>query len=139
MTAQLPDADEIRRVACFTVGGIGDVICQTPTIEAIRERYPHATLTAIVRGNLRELADLNPHVDDVILFDATSVVAFMNFALSIRRRRFDLWVDLHVPTFNTVRSNHKDFFRNASPCGFSGRIHRNAIRSFSKRSIGPVT
>ena len=95
------------------LNGIGDIVCVSPTLQALKQRYPGAKLTVIVRPHLRELLDSSPSVDEVIPYETGRHWKRPLFMWKLNRRRFDLWVDLHVPTFNTVSSNRRDFTRNA--------------------------
>jgi len=119
MTAPVPDrrplppADHIGKIACLMINGIGDVICATPAIAALKDRYPRAQLSVIVRPHLRGLLERHPVVDRVLSYEVGSRWKRLVYLGQLRREHFDLWVDLHMPTFNTVSSNGRDFVRNA--------------------------
>jgi ADP-heptose:LPS heptosyltransferase len=53
----------------------------------------------------------------------------LTFLREIRRRRFDLWIDFHTPTFNTAGSNTRHFLRNAFLMRWSGATFRRAYAS----------
>lgn len=109
----LPPATEVRSVACLMLNGIGDIVCVSPAISALKQRYPAARFTALIRPHLRCLLDGSPNIDDFVFYETDRPWQRPLFMWNIYRRRFDLWVDLHVPTFNTVSSNQRDFRRNA--------------------------
>ena len=111
--AHLPPPAEVRTIACLMLNGIGDILCVTPTLQALRLRYPEAKLTVIIRPHLRELLDGNPCVDELLCYETDRKWKRPLFMWRLYRHRFDLWVDLHVPTFNTMSSNRRDFRRNA--------------------------
>jgi len=108
------------------LNGIGDILCVTPTIQAIKEAYPQAKLSVIVRPHLRSLLRDNPYVDDLIFYDTSRVWKRLIFLRVVRQQKFDLWVDLHVPTFNTVSNNGRDFFRNRMLMQSAGARYRLA-------------
>lgn len=110
---ELPPAERIGRIGCLMLGGIGDVLTTTPTLAALKARYPGARLVLVLRRRLVPLVAGNPHVDEVIGYDSSSLGARLGFFRELRRHRFDLWVDLHTPTFHTVSSAGKVFLRNA--------------------------
>jgi ADP-heptose:LPS heptosyltransferase len=110
---RLPPAEEVHRIACLMLGGIGDVLAATPATAALKALFPGAALTLILRRRLVPLAAANPHVDGVIAYDSASLWRRLHFVRALRRHRHDLWVDLHVPTFHTVASADKVFLRNA--------------------------
>ena len=109
----LPSADDVRSIACLMINGIGDILCVSPTIQALKERYPQARMTVVVRPHLRALLEGSPFVDELLFYETDRPWKRPMFMWRLYRRRFDLWVDLHVPTFNTVSSNQRDFRRNA--------------------------
>jgi ADP-heptose:LPS heptosyltransferase len=95
------------------LGGIGDILTTTPTLAALKALYPRASLVLVLRHRLAPLVYGNPHIDAVIPYDSSSLAARFEFFRSLRRDRFDLWVDLHTPTFHTVSSLTKVFLRNS--------------------------
>ncbi|MGE3877895.1 MAG: glycosyltransferase family 9 protein [Planctomycetota bacterium] len=109
----LPVADSITRIGCLMLGGIGDILTTTPTLAALKVLYPQASLVLVLRRRLAPLVNGNPHVDAVIPYDSSNLAARFEFFRSLRRERFDLWVDLHTPTFHTVSSLTKVFLRNS--------------------------
>ncbi len=109
----LPPPAEIRSIVCLMLGEIGDLVVVLPTIEALRERYPDARVTLIIRGFLADLVRADPRIDELFLLRAKTPVAKVAFVARLALRRWDMWVDLHTPTFNTVSSNGDVFRRNA--------------------------
>ena len=112
-TQDLPPATQVRTIACLMLNGIGDIVCVSPVFEALKRRYPAARLTIIMRLHLRGLVEGSAFVDDVLFYETARPWQRVVFMARANRRRFDLWVDLHVPTFNTMSSNRRDFLRNA--------------------------
>ena len=127
--AAAPAPQEVRRIGCLMLNGVGDILCASPALEALRDRYPTAHLTVMVRPHLRGLVEANPAVDEVLAFGSGSLGRRLAFLRELRRRRFDLWVDLHTPTFNTVTGNTRHFVRNAFLMRWSGARFRRAYAS----------
>ena len=109
----LPPAAEVQRIGCLMLNGIGDILCVTPALEALRGRYPRSRISMMIRPHLSSLLDGNPAVDDFVFYPPGAPWRKLPFVREARAKRFDLWVDLHAPTFNTVSSNARDFRRNA--------------------------
>jgi heptosyltransferase-2 len=108
----LPAATEVRTITALMLGEIGDLIVTTPTLAALRERYPQARLRVIVRRAMAELLASNPAVDELLLYDSRSRWTKIAFLGRLALMGHDLWVDLHTPTFNTWNTNDEVFRRN---------------------------
>lgn len=112
MTGALPPAGEVKTIVAFMLGEIGDLLVTTPTLRALKQHYPGARLSLIIRRQLADLVSANPDVDELVLYDGRSRLSKMRFLLSLRLRSWDMWVDLHTPTFNTWNTNDEVFRRN---------------------------
>lgn len=108
----LPDNHKVKTICCLILADIGDIMVCTPTITAIKERYPNAVLSVIVRKQFARLLKNNPNVDELIEYNQASSLTKLSLLLRLFIRRCDLWFDLHVPTFNTISSNDSVFSRN---------------------------
>jgi len=94
---------EIRpaRVCLIKPSSLGDVVHALPTLAALRTLWPGAHLAWVVNRGLRGLLDGHPDLDEVIPFDRAragfspgKIVATGRFLADLRRRRFDLAIDL---------------------------------------------
>lgn len=130
-----PPAADVRRIGCLMLNGVGDILCCTPALDALKARYPEAHLVAMVRPHLASLVDTHPAVDSVLPFGMGSAGERLRFLRRLRAERFDLFVDLHTPTFNTVTSNTRHFMRNALLILWSGARYR---RAYPSPPLGPL-
>jgi ADP-heptose:LPS heptosyltransferase len=81
------------RVLVIRLERVGDVLLITPTLRALRARFPNARIELLTRpGNAALLAG-NPHVDALIPF-----VSAARSALDVRAQGYDLVVDLQRAT-----------------------------------------
>ena len=62
-----------RRILAVHTQRIGDVICFTPMLSALRRRFPGAWLAALVQPPAHELLAGNPDVDSVIVYDPEAI------------------------------------------------------------------
>lgn len=122
----MPAPSEIRKIACLMINGIGDIICVTPALEALKTSYPDSEISVIVRPHLHDLIAGNPYVSRVLAYEVGATWKRLAYLLKLRREKFDLWVDLHAPTFNTMSSNRRDFLRNSLLMRASGARYRLA-------------
>jgi heptosyltransferase-2 len=78
---------------------IGDVVFTSPLVHAIKEAYPQASVSLVVKPSNREVARCIPGVDQVLTFDKraseSGPVGLVRVALGIRRRKFDLLIASH--------------------------------------------
>ena len=95
------DQIEPRRVCLIKPSSLGDVVHALPVLSALKDRWPDATFAWVVNSGLRGLVEGHPVLDEVIPFDRRGVgggprgwVRFGSFLRRLRRRRFDLVVDL---------------------------------------------
>lgn len=78
---------------------IGDVVLTTPVIRALRRAFPDAALAYLVEPPAAPIVSANPHLDEVIVAPRPAgpsrLTADLRLGGDLRRRRFDLVVDLH--------------------------------------------
>jgi predicted lipopolysaccharide heptosyltransferase III len=73
---------------------IGDVLLATPALEALRFAYPATRLTMLVNCGTEEVLFANPNLDQTMVLDRGSLLVQARFVRDLRRRRFDLVIDL---------------------------------------------
>jgi len=82
---------------------IGDTVLLTPAFRAIKAKYPDSHVCALVNDSTAPLLRNNPYVDEVIPFQRkrakegnvfSRFARQLSFLLDLRRRRFDLAIDL---------------------------------------------
>ena len=93
-----------RRVCVYRIGAIGDLVCATPAIFAIRRAYPDAYLTLLTTPgkyshsrHAEELFAGAEWLDEIITYDLDEVRNPRDriaFGAKLRVRKFDAWFDL---------------------------------------------
>ncbi len=90
-----------RRVCLIKPSSLGDVVHAFPLLAALRRHWPEARLSWVVNRGLRSLLDGHPDLDEVIPFDRNqirfrprAIGPVGRFLLDLRRREFDLAIDL---------------------------------------------
>lgn len=78
---------------------IGDLMLVTPVLRTLRANYPEARLTLLADKKLADLVAYNPYLDECLFIDKKGgdnhPLAFLKFILRVRRKRFDLVINLH--------------------------------------------
>lgn len=105
-----------KRVLIYRIGNIGDLVCALPALRAVRRAYPDAHLTLLTSSGCATLPgakDLLPEVawiDEILNYgreDIGTVQDQWRLAMTLRRRRYDVWV--HLPMeLTTVRRELRD-------------------------------
>lgn len=90
MTLSIPP----RNILVIKLRYLGDVLLATPTLEALKAAYPSAGLTVVVNRGTEAMLAGNPHVDEVLPLERGAILAQWRFLRELRRRRFDVVIDL---------------------------------------------
>lgn len=87
----------MNRILIIQTAFIGDVILATPVISALREKYPKAHITFLVRRGNEGLLANNPHLNEILIWDKrkSKYLNLLKMATAIRRKRFDAVYNLH--------------------------------------------
>ena len=92
------DPDSVRTILVMRLYFVGDMLLATPVLEALKTRFPEASLAVLLKKRARAVLDGNPHVDEVLEYDGAAryhwPVWRWRLATELRRRRVDLAVDL---------------------------------------------
>jgi ADP-heptose:LPS heptosyltransferase len=100
----LPNPDHFQNILVIDFGQLGDVVLSLPALKAIREKFPDAKITLFVGKSPAQFVGISGLADEVIMVDRvelrdgpriTSIREVFRIAGDIRRRGFDLVIDLH--------------------------------------------
>jgi heptosyltransferase-3 len=99
--------DRVERILVVRKDNIGDVLCTTPAVRALRQAFPHARLAMLVARHCRVVVERNPDLDEVYTYTKAKyrpglsrLQALWSLARLIRHlraRRFDLAVAMGRP------------------------------------------
>jgi lipopolysaccharide heptosyltransferase I len=91
-----------QRIALIKPSALGDIVHALPVLTALRRRYPRAHLAWVVNRAYEPLLAGHPDLDETLPFDrhllrpgwVAGTRAYLRFLAELRRRRFDLVLDL---------------------------------------------
>jgi predicted lipopolysaccharide heptosyltransferase III len=93
---------DIRNILLIQLGDIGDVVWATPTFRAVKETYPKANVSVLLRQPIGSLLEADPHIHKIFEVKRYGGDLIINvkgqFRLlrALRRERFDLVFDLRL-------------------------------------------
>ena len=56
-------------ILIIKLSSIGDCLLATPAVESIRKGYPDSFITWLIEDKSKDIALLNPNIDDVLVID----------------------------------------------------------------------
>jgi ADP-heptose:LPS heptosyltransferase len=95
---------EYQNILVIDLGQLGDVVLSLPALNAIREKFAPAKITVLVTKPAAGLIEMSQLVNEIISVDRRelrnnpklrSIRNLFRLAGDVRRRRFDLVIDLH--------------------------------------------
>lgn len=119
-----------QNILVIDFGQLGDVVLSLPALRAVREKFADAKITLLLGKPSGEIARLAGVSDDRILVDrvalrdgnkAKSVLEMFRLARDVRRRKFDLVIDLH----SLYETNLLGFLSGAKHRLFANRENRS--------------
>ena len=84
-----------ERILVIKLRYLGDVLISTPVVASLRAAFPRAYLSMLVNPGTEAMIACNPHLDEALVVERSPLaLRQLRFALGLRRRRFDLVIDL---------------------------------------------
>jgi ADP-heptose:LPS heptosyltransferase len=87
------DISPPRSILVVQLRRLGDVILTIPALEALKKRYPGATLDLLVEAPGAEAVAGHPAIDRVLVYEAHNAWQALTWALKIRANRYDWVID----------------------------------------------
>jgi lipopolysaccharide heptosyltransferase II len=87
------EKEKIKKILVVNVNWIGDVLFSTPAIRALRKHYPEAHIACMVVPRCREVLELNPNINELIIYDEKGeykgLTGKMKLISALKARSFD--------------------------------------------------
>ncbi len=95
----------LMSILVIKISSLGDVILATPSLKALKEKFPRAKIYCVVGKDSRAVLQRCPYLDDLIVFDPKEKDkgwgGLLKFSRKLRKYKFDLVVD-----FQNNRTSH---------------------------------
>ena len=97
--------ETIRSVLLIRLDNLGDVLLTTPAVKSLKQRFPDARITMLVKEWSFEAVKNNPHIDEIVIFNSSwtvpnqegrntaTVTGIYHLVRRLRMGRFDLAID----------------------------------------------
>jgi ADP-heptose:LPS heptosyltransferase len=86
----------LHNILIIRLSSIGDIILTTPLLRCVRNAFPDATITFVVKKQYAELLSSSPHIDHLIAFDHKKGFSELKkLKIELRAEKFDLFIDIH--------------------------------------------
>ncbi len=85
---------EINKILIIKLRGIGDVILSTVILDNLKEKFPDAQIDFLTEKPSVTVLEELPHINNVILFNRNSSFKRFLQLTEIRKRKYDLVIDL---------------------------------------------
>lgn len=109
MTSAQPgcaDNEPPSRILLLTILPIGDTLLVTPTMQALRDRYPSAHITALARADTESIVRCVPAIDEVVVWpfgaDWAGVYPLARALRLLRAQRYDVSIDFTTPAYKWI-------------------------------------
>ncbi|MBI5236459.1 MAG: glycosyltransferase family 9 protein [Deltaproteobacteria bacterium] len=118
----------VKSVLFIRRDNIGDLVCTTPAIRAVRIKYPRCRIALLVNSYNAGVVRNNPDVNDVYVYE--------KFKHQSGGSRFTVWLD----NLRLIGKIRRASFDVSIACGYapSSRLARFALLTGARMRIGPV-
>ncbi|MFH1093634.1 MAG: GT4 family glycosyltransferase PelF [Candidatus Omnitrophota bacterium] len=82
-----------KRILVIKLGAFGDAILITPSLRAIRAKFPDAQIEVLISNQFKEVLQLCPYIDDLIILKDKVFFEVMKKIMAIRHKDFNFCVD----------------------------------------------
>lgn len=88
---------EFKNILLLKLSALGDTILLSPTLRAIRKKYPQAKISIVVTSINKAAVENCPYLDEIIICDYTSFFAkpwrVISFLKNLRKKDIELFID----------------------------------------------
>lgn len=117
-----------ERILIVSLSNVGDVYLTAPVVSVVRKRFPSAEVTLLVGPAAKEVFKEDPRLQEIVAYDKKAPFSEKwRFVRSLRKRKFDLVVDLRNTLFPLLLGVpiHTRLFSQAPPLHLLHKMDRH--------------
>ena len=88
-------SNNVQNILVVELLYIGDVIAITPSIRALKQRFPNVNIDIMLRPSMKGVLSGNPHINKILLYDKQDFEKRFNFIINEIKGKYDVAVLLH--------------------------------------------
>ena len=82
-----------KRILVIKLGAFGDVILITPSLRALRSKFPNAQIEVLIKNDFKDVLQLCPYIDDMIILKNKGLFEIIKNIIVINGKGFNYSVD----------------------------------------------
>lgn len=82
-----------KKILVIKLGAFGDVILITPSLRALRAKFPQAQIEVLIKKQFKDVLQLCPYIDDMIILKNKGFFEIVKKITAIRHKGFNFCVD----------------------------------------------
>jgi len=87
---------DIHKILVVRLSSIGDIILTTPLLRSLKNNFPQAQVTFVVKKQYKELLATSPYIDNLITFDKKEGFSGLKrIKRFLADQGFDIYIDIH--------------------------------------------
>jgi len=83
-----------KRILVFKFGALGDIVLISPSLRALREKFPKAEIQVIVKDKFKDVLQKCPYIDNLIILKNNGLIEIWKKIRQLRKQGFDFSIDL---------------------------------------------
>ncbi len=83
------NSKEIKHILIRSTNWIGDAVMTTPALRGVRKNFPEARIAVLAKPWTIPVFENNPHIDEIIPYDASGAAGKIELAGQLKQRGFD--------------------------------------------------
>jgi ADP-heptose:LPS heptosyltransferase len=102
------------KILVIRFSSFGDIVLSFPLLKKLKEKYPGCIVSYLTKYEYKDLLEINPDVDEIILYENEPVKSLRK---KLNEKKFDLVLDIHknfrsIGVTRNYRNKTRRYFKN---------------------------